>query len=108
MSDEMKQIHKEAIEITEDNMDIDTQLIDQLSRFAYRSFDQWDWKSKFKTKDKAIEFLLSHLENNRQLWVTTLRHNRSLLNQVRHIHTTKLKEYNYGKPSAKRKRKKLN
>ena len=108
MMSEMKKLNQEAIEIMEDTIAVDDQLIDQISKFAYRNFSQWNWKSKFKTKDKAIEFLLSHLENNRQLWVTTLRHNRSLLNQVRHIHTTKLKEYNYGKPSAKRKRKKLN
>lgn len=108
MMSEMKKLNQEAIEIMEDTIAVDDQLIDQISKFAYKNFGQWNWKSKFKTKDKAIEFLLSHLENNRQLWVTTLRHNRSLLNQVRHIHTTKLKEYNYGKPSAKRKRKKLN
>lgn len=101
MSDEMKQIHKEAIEITEDNMDIDTQLIDQLSRFAYRSFDQWDWKSKFKTKDKAIEFLLSHLENNRQLWVLTLKHNRSLANQIRIEKLIRQKEYYNGRSKSK-------
>ena len=101
MSDEMKQIHKEAIEITEDNMDIDTQLIDQLSRFAYRSFDQWDWKSKFKTKDKAIEFLLSHLENNRQLWVLTLKHNRSLANQIRIEKLIRQKEYYNGTRKSK-------
>ena len=101
MSDEMKQIHKEAIEITEDNMDIDTQLIDQLSRFAYRSFDQWDWKSKFKTKDKAIEFLLSHLENNRQLWVLTLKHTRSLANQIRIEKLIRQKEYYNGRSKSK-------
>ena len=83
MMSEMKELNDESIKILEDNLKIDEQLIEQLSRFAYKNFNQWNWEEKFKTKDKAIEFLLSHLEVNRQLWVTTLKHNRSLVNQLR-------------------------
>ena len=72
-----------------------------ISKFAYKNFGQWNWKSKFKTKDKAIEFLLSHLENNRQLWVLTLKHNRSLANQIRIEKLINQKEYYNGKRSSK-------
>ena len=101
MMSEMKKLNEEAIEMMEDTISVDDQLIDQISKFAYRNFGQWDWKSKFKTKDKAIEFLLSHLENNRQLWVLTLKHNRSLANQIRIEKLTRQKEYYNGTRKSK-------
>ena len=101
MMSEMKKLNEEAIEIMEDTIRVDDQLIDQISKFAYRNFSQWNWKSKFKTKDKAIEFLLSHLENNRQLWVLTLKHNRSLANQIRIEKLIRQKEYYNGTRKSK-------
>ena len=58
MMSEMKELNDESIKILEDNLKIDEQLIEQLSRFAYKNFNQWNWEEKFKTKDKPIEFLL--------------------------------------------------
>ena len=101
MMSEMKKLNQEAIEIMEDTIAVDDQLIDQISKFAYKNFGQWNWKSKFKTKDKAIEFLLSHLENNRQLWVLTLKHNRSLANQIRIEKLIRHKEYYNGRSKSK-------
>ena len=101
MMSEMKKLNQEAIEIMEDTIAVDDQLIDQISKFAYKNFGQWNWKSKFKTKDKAIEFLLSHLENNRQLWVLTLKHNRSLANQIRIEKLIRQKEYYNGTRKSK-------
>jgi len=54
MMSEMKKLNEEAIEMMEDTIEVDDQLIDQISKFAYKNFSQWNWKSKFKTKDKAI------------------------------------------------------
>jgi hypothetical protein len=100
MMSEMKELNDESIKILEDNLKIDEQLIEQLSRFAYKNFNQWNWEEKFKTKDKAIEV-------NRQLWVTTLKHNRSLVNQLRIEQLIKQKnnkECSYvGKRKSKRK-----
>ena len=50
-----------------------------LESFAFRKFVDWDWKKTFNSIEEAMEFLLGHCENNRQLWVLTLRQIRDLL-----------------------------
>ena len=56
-----------------------------LESFAYRKFVDWDWKKTFNSIEEAMEFLLGHCENNRQLWVLTLRQNRDLLKILQNV-----------------------
>ena len=39
MMSEMKKLNQEAIEIMEDTIAVDDQLIDQISKFAYKNFE---------------------------------------------------------------------
>ena len=56
-----------------------------LESFAFRKFVDWDWKKTFNSIEEAMEFLLGHCENNRQLWVLTLRQNRDLLKILQNV-----------------------
>ncbi len=54
-------------------------MIKILTSYSTRKFNDWDWKKNFKSIEEAMEFLLGHLENNRQLWVLTLQQNKDLI-----------------------------
>jgi len=76
---------RENEKFVNDNLKLDEQLIKQLHSFAYRKFVDWDWKKTFNSIEEAMEFLLGHCENNRQLWVLTLRQNRDLLKILQNV-----------------------
>ena len=76
---------RENEKFVNDNLKLDEQLIKQLHSFAYRKFDDWDLKKNFKTIEEAMKFLISHCENNRQLWALTLEQNRDLLKILKNV-----------------------
>ena len=68
-----------------DALKLDEDMIKLLTSYSTKKFKDWNWKKHFKSIEVAIEFLLSHLENNRQLWVLTLEQNKDLLKILKNV-----------------------
>ena len=45
---------RENEKFVNDNLKLDEQLIKQLHSFAYRKFDDWDWKKNFNRRSNEI------------------------------------------------------
>ena len=79
---------------------------DMIKLYSTKKFKDWNWKKNFKSIERAMEFLLSHLENNRQLWVLTLQQNKDLLKILKNVNhkiekemITNVSRYNNKKPN---------
>ena len=68
-----------------DALKLDEDMIKLLTSYSTKKFKDWNWKKNFKSIERAMEFLLSHLENNRQLWVLTLQQNKDLLKILKNV-----------------------
>ena len=68
-----------------DALKLDEDMIKLLTSYSTKKFKDWNWKKHFKSIERAMEFLLSHLENNRQLWVLTLEQNKDLLKILKNV-----------------------
>ena len=89
-----------------DDLKLDEDMIKLLTSYSTKKFKDWNWKKNFKSIERAMEFLLSHLENNRQLWVLTLQQNKDLLKILKNVNhkiekemITNVSRYNNKKPN---------